>query len=337
MCKNIRNLINSFLLLIVTIVIVTSKSLAKFEYTGSGLAWESFFSVFFQGDEDFKIEDPNGGQSNKMYGPDSTFCPERNPATSEDKDNVYETYFITQEDYNQLMTDNKFTLDSISDYELNVRNSTNVDMLITFNIHYYAPKAVDDDPCLQFAIYNTKYGKISAPFDDTTGRVMKGEFIQVADGEIESLSGNDYSSVTDPFNTFAKLKLENGEELVTQTSSSKESELENVLSIRYGGDDKVVKGSTNYYPYNAFINQYRYGAVETSGSWFWQTNKITSRYLLTQTYLADFIVKKNTNVNVGYNITVQYSSNSSINTNCFISAITFTATPCKNIWTDYVE
>ena len=350
--KKFRKLLSSmFMFATLGVFLCTNNTFGKFVYTANGLAWQSYFTAFEQVDEIFVVTPNEGEVSDKLYGPEET---KQISETVEKKKNVFGTYFVPSEDrentFDEIASSGEYKLDSIQNLEFNIQNQSDVDMFVVFNVHYYARKAEDGDACLQFALYNTIYGKINNPFSDTTGRVRKGEFLQIGDGNIATTEQLNSIDNNDPFNYFNTLSFNGGTILACQ--STNDTSLDNYLAIRYGGEDNIDYDGNEYCPHNAFINQYIYGAVSDDEKCFdgpkintgflacafSSKNKhhyLSSRRVVEQSEVQDFIVKSKGSA--GFNINVVQGEGATQDDNCFIAGITLTAIPCTNVWPNYQQ
>ena len=363
--KNIKKISNNLLLLVlVSIMLFTSETFAKFVYTANGLAWQNFFTAFQQVD-DFIVDIETGEVSDKLFGPEPT---EGVQITMEEKTNVFGTYFVPgsgdtrEETFNDIVNNNEWKLDSIQNLEFNVFNASSTqDMLITFNVHYYARKDSAGAARLQFSVYNTKNGKIDSPFDDTSGKVWKGEFLQVGDGNVFDLTSEAAKSITKPFEEIPNLILAPGSgNKLAVGSKDDNASYDNYLSIRYGGEDNISIGggflgigAVDYCPHHAHINQYKYGSVSSSTEYFTGPNVgrcdswihvsckcasyyyLSSREVLSASDLSEFILEPN--ATAGFNINIRQGDGAEIDDKCFISAVTITATPCVDVWDNYTS
>lgn len=363
MKKNIKKITTCISLLFVSCLAFSSNTLGKFVYGKIGTAWESFFTPFEQVDKVVivtkdMVENDEDLTSEKLYGEPSTQLITN--TLDNGKPNVFGTYFVAgsttterNNNFKQIVSNNQYTIESIKNKEFKVHNQSEHDLLVTFNIHYYAPKEFVNSTCLQFAVYNTKKGKIDDPFTSTDERILKGEFFQIGDGDIATFTSGDWSDLKKPFEDPRLPKLvspDSGDnKLATGTDKDKDTSLKNWLTIRYGGGDNISynNGSSTieYCPHNAYINQFIYEPISDSThcfetQLFWCKSGrdlyyFTGREELNASELSHFIV--NSNSSAGYNLNLKRADNVAIDNTCFISAITLTTTPCVEVWDDYVE
>ena len=121
-----------------------------------------------------------------------------------------------------------YAIGNVKDVIFNVSNSTDIPMLVSFDIYYYAQKSDSESKSFTCGIYNNTLHGDNLLYTDVN--VMKGEFLSLY---TRNLIFREYT-----YYYFFKDKIAN------------------VNSMRTGGDLNVDDDGTEYYPYKATMNPY---------------------------------------------------------------------------------
>lgn len=298
MKRNINLLKKASPILLSTFILTFSITNAKYYISNYGIAWNSHLTDFAILKDVFEITEKEK-ESENLWA----------PKNEEGKNNTHESfttpsggniasnedyYFINEEfitlgsswgsSFNQL-TDADLTnaniddclLDSLSSVEFNVKNLTDENILITFDVCYYVPKATDSDVSnLYFSLYNSYLYPNTDSTDLTDSNLLYGEIIVNPVDRISTdgtcFKSEDKWSWTGSYTQYT----------VNLEEPSSNEDYADILSARIGDSGKNGYKYDNiwYYVHKTQINPY--GIISSNSDIFKNNNLIDS-----------FIVKPN--------------------------------------------
>lgn len=293
--KKINKLLFSFLLL--SSILVTVETNSKYFSSTFGLAWQTHITEFKMLKDVFVIEEKQN-DSGSLWGPDEGIYESMQTPSGGTIESGEKYYYIYESDFVNG-AGNQTLLNSLSNVEFNVKNDTDKDLVITFDICYYTPKSSSGISNLYYSIYNSYlYPNTDINNDNSTENpnLLFGEFI------VQPVDRISYDSTMYYWKKSIWESITGGQGTLTigVEETGDASKYADVLSARIGDadnngvDTNGNNSGTDYYVHKVQINPY--GVINANKNYFSSPD----------TLLSSFTVKPGQHYS--YNINIFYGS-----------------------------